>query len=84
MMPAPLLNARIYTLCPCWLSAHSANTRAATPVDCAIKTKKTATSLRKTPAARSSTQSCSCRDQKRLAVPPRFITRTPQPAVKSP
>ena len=84
MRPVPLLNTRTYTLRPCWLSAHSADARAATPVARAITTKKTATSLRKTHAARSRPQSCSCREEKRVPEPPRFITRAPEPATKSP
>jgi hypothetical protein len=88
MMPALWHDSPNDVRCLCWFSAGSLDARVATSDDCGITTRTRKILSRKTPAAtaaaRSLSPSCSCYKAKSTAPPPRFITRTPEPAAKSP
>jgi hypothetical protein len=84
MMPALLRDSPNYARCLYWLSADNVGARVATSDCCVITTKRHKISSLKVPAARSHFQSCPCYAAKWLSLLPLFITRTPEPAAKSP
>jgi hypothetical protein len=84
MTPASLRDSPNYAPCLCGLSADSLDGRVATSDCCVITTKRLKISSCQTPAARSRSQSCPRYEAKWLSPLPRFITRAPEPAAKSP
>ena len=84
MMPALLRDSPNDARCLCRFSADSLDAHVATSDCCVITTKRRKISSRKTPAARSRSQSCPSYEVKAGSPLPHCITRAPQPAAKSP
>ena len=84
MRPTPVLDTHGNTHRLCWLLPDSTAACLATPDCCAITTKKHKISSLKTPIARSCFNLCSAYQAKRVSLPSRAITGTPEPVAKSP
>ena len=84
MMPTPVLDTHGNTLRLCWLLPDGAAACLATPDCCAITTTKPKISSFKMPAAPSCFNLRSTYLAKRVSLPLRLITATPELVAKSP
>ena len=84
MRPALLRDSTNDARCLCWFFADSVNDRVVRSDRCIITTKRPKISSCKAPPARSRYQSCPRYETKSASPLSRFITRTPEPAAKSP